>query len=455
MRGDQNRNDAGAEHGTEAGGKSRQQRDQIDRHQEINRPLDDPAPGRRDEKMPLQEGRDRMRLKLDGRHSRTHRRHEYAADPGSGRSDQHDLVAVLFQRDLAARHVVERVLLNGRPAVPVLVEIREHLHRRIRAHPEIADLQRFTRTDLDVLGSQIEASCDDHDRERRVVFIVIGDGERFGADRSVHVGDRVQMPHCGRGGAQTVYDRDFDGAGEERKIAAAALDRERVLAHEFGKGLVGLATRLAEREQQRQHHVARLGETLGELPVGVECALGFPQRRADLKQLRRYAAGRLARICAHRHQPLVGLEKPVDVGQARIELRLGEKNRVADDFGLRVREAFDHLCMDLARPRPATDIVDAALVDRDHGNLVGRGSRRSSDAPIVSEALEGLDQLGPAGREHHERYPQTQKPVFFPEARFGHGLSRLFLLLFNEGGAPSARILRQPPLTHEEQQVTE
>src|SRR5437763_1224482 len=92
---------------------------------------------------------------------------------------------------------------------------------------------------------------------------------------------------------------------------------------------------------------------------------------------------------------------------------------LAYDCGFRVREAFDHLCMDLARPRPATDIVDAALVDRDHGDLVGGGSRRGPDAPVVREALEGLDQLGPAGREHHERHPQTEKPVFFPEARFG------------------------------------
>src|SRR5438132_13844473 len=98
------------------------------------------------------------------------------------------------------------------------------------------------------------------------------------------------MPHGGRGGAQTLPNRDCDGDGEELEIAAATLDRERVLADEFGKGLVGLATRLAKSKQQRQHHVARLGKTLGELPVGVESALGFLQRCADLKELGRYGA---------------------------------------------------------------------------------------------------------------------------------------------------------------------
>src|SRR6266702_8858932 len=255
------------------------------------------------------------------------------------------------------------------------------------------------------------------------------------------------MPHRGSGGTEAINDRYFEAARGSRQLIAAALDRKRVLAHEFRKRLVGLAARLTERKQHRQNHVARLGETLGELPVGVECALGFLQRRADLKQLGRYAAGRRARICAHRREPLVYLEKLVDIDQARIELWLREKNRIADDFGLRVREAFDHLCMDLARPRPATDIVDAPLVDRDHGNLVRRGSRRGANPPVVGVALKGLDKLDPAAREQNERHPQAEEPVFFPEARFGHCLSRLFLLLFNEGMRPEcSRILRPPPL---------
>src|SRR5438445_5767901 len=51
-----------------------------------------------------------------------------------------------------------------------------------------------------------------------------------------------------------------------------------------------------------------------------------------------------------------------------------------------------------------------SLVDRDHGNLVGRGSRRGSNAPIVREPLQTLDQLqlGPAGHEQHERHPETE-----------------------------------------------
>src|SRR5258705_1083197 len=105
--------------------------------------------------------------------------------------------------------------------------------------------------------------------------------------------------------------------------------------------------------------------------------------------------------------------------------------------------------MDFARPRPAADIVDAPVVDGDHGKLSGRGSRRGPNAPMVGEALQALDQLGPAGREQHERHHQTEEPVFLPEARLGHRLPLpLVLIVVERATRPEcSRILRQPPLS--------
>src|SRR5258706_6208 len=139
----------------------------------------------------------------------------------------------------------------------------------IGATREIAGLKRLGGTDLDVLGGQVEAPCHQNGRERRLVFVVVGDGERFGADRAVHVGYRIQVSHRRGGLAQAFHDGDFDGAGKKRQVAAAAFERERVLTHEFGERLVGVAARLAEGEGYRQHHLARPGGTLGELPVDV------------------------------------------------------------------------------------------------------------------------------------------------------------------------------------------
>src|SRR5258707_5902996 len=123
--GNQKRHDTGTEHGSHTGGKSREHRDQIDRDHEIDSPLDDPAPGSRDEKMPLQERGHRVRLKLDGRHRGIHGRYEQAADAGRRRTDQHDFVAILVHRKFTARDIVERIFLERRLAVAILVKIRE------------------------------------------------------------------------------------------------------------------------------------------------------------------------------------------------------------------------------------------------------------------------------------------------------------------------------------------
>src|SRR6266581_4274226 len=92
--------------------------------------------------------------------------------------------------------------------------------------------------------------------------------------------------------------------------------------NEFRERLVGFAAGFAGGEQYRQHHVARLGETPGELPVDIERALGLLERRSDLKQLGRYAAGRRARIGVRRHEAAVGPEKPVFFPEARFGHRL-------------------------------------------------------------------------------------------------------------------------------------
>ena len=65
-------------------------------------------------------------------------------------------------------------------------------------------------------------------------------------------------------------------------------------------------------------------------------------------------------------------KKLVDIAQAWVLLRLKEENRVTHHFGFCRSELVDHIGVNFARPRPATDIRNTLVVNRDDGDLVVR-----------------------------------------------------------------------------------
>ena len=107
--------------------------------------------------------------------------------------------------------------------------------------------------------------------------------------------------------------------------------------------------------------------------------------------------------------------EPVDVREAGVELRLGEEHEVADDLRLAGGEHLGDLGVHVARPRPAADVLDARVVDRDDRDAVGGRAVGRAHAHVVGLALEALDQVGTGEEEKDDRDREAEKPVLRPE----------------------------------------
>ena len=71
--------------------------------------------------------------------------------------------------------------------------------------------------------------------------------------------------------------------------------------------------------------------------------------------------------------------------------------------------------MNLATPRPTTNIVDALVVDGDDRDSIVRILRRGLDTQVVSLALKALQQVAAAEGKQQDGNDQAEKPVRFPE----------------------------------------
>jgi hypothetical protein len=115
-----------------------------------------------------------------------------------------------------------------------------------------------------------------------------------------------------------------------------------------------------------------------------------------------------------------GLDQLADVRHALITLWFGVKHRGGDHLGLGGGKLVHHVGHDFARPRPATDVVQAGLVDRDYGDLVRGRARCGCHTHVIGLALQALQQIAIPQNQHNDADHNTEEPVTLPEVRLLH-----------------------------------
>ena len=134
-----------------------------------------------------------MRQDQHRSHRRRDRRDLHRPHACCGSTDQDDLVAIFFRRDLAAIDIVKRIDREGGAPIAIIVEKTVHLHRAIRCNFLIAQAHSLAQIHLDIFGVEIETLRGQHQRQRRIVLVVITDHQRFGAHCAIDIGDAVQV----------------------------------------------------------------------------------------------------------------------------------------------------------------------------------------------------------------------------------------------------------------------
>ena len=393
----------------------RQQGDQIGGDQQENQQFQPNRPGRGHKEMLGQNRRHGVGGDFDRRQGRRHRCHEAGADTGSGCPDQHDFAGIaLGGVDLAGDHVVKRVDLKRPLVAAILVEKSEHPRTGIGGDRQLAQAQLLAPDDLDVIDPEVERLRRHHQGERGHVTVVVLQQQRLGANRAIRILGLGQVAEPRRHRTQTL-DRKLDLVGGDD--IGALLVNQGELGDEGRQVLVGLAARLPHRQIGRKHHVIGGGETGSELAIGVQCCIGFLQKRAELGEIDarggRVSAAGVGRS-GRRHRLVIGRQQLVDVDQTRVLLRFKELHAVADHLGFRTHQDIGHLGMHFAAPRPAPDVLDAFVVDRDHRDLVIRRLARRGHTPIVGFAFDTAQYLAAVwvGRdEKRQCNDQPQKPI--------------------------------------------
>src|SRR5690606_33506938 len=143
----------------------RQQQDQIQRNEQHRGQLGVRRPGRRREKIFLQNGGHGMRQRQHRRHIGRHRRGEGVADTGGGGADQHNLVAESLGRNAPDQYVHKRRNQKRRLAVAVVIKEVVHLQAGRGGNAQIAERDAFAERNGDVFGPQIQAFGRQRQRE--------------------------------------------------------------------------------------------------------------------------------------------------------------------------------------------------------------------------------------------------------------------------------------------------
>ncbi|EEF27511.1 conserved hypothetical protein [Ricinus communis] len=359
---------AGGDGSAETGFQPRQQHDEVERDQQEDAELGGPPPRRRHEEMLLQDAGQPVCHHLDRGHGRRYRRRIEIADAGRGLADQHDLVAILVERNLAAHDVEEGIDRESRlPALAAVVEA-VHAQTGVGGDVEPAQRHRFAQLHADIVHAQIEALRRDQQRQRRIELVEVRHHQRLYPQAAVAVDRRIEVTNRRRHLAQRLdhAGRDVQRQRRQRLGAGHVLQRHR--AHEIRQRSVRPTLGFAILEQHGQRHVAGLADAGCQQPVGVQRVFRLVQHRGEC--LQRFARRGRLRLTVDRCSAGLAFDRQqlVDVGQPRIDLRFGEENGGADHLGLCLRQPVDHARMHIARPRPATDVVDALLVDRNDGD---------------------------------------------------------------------------------------
>ena len=156
-------------------------------------------------------------------------------------------------------------------------------------------------------------------------------------------------------------------------------------AHHIGwLRLIRAPPRLGNIEEHRQNDVARILQAGGQLAIRVERPLRLAEQGQHFLLLR---VGRRPLGDCGRHQR----HRLGDVAVTRIDLWLEIKNCIADDLGLCRRQLVDQTGMDVPRPRPATQIGNAMVINGDDRNLLRRFAVGQPHGHVVSLALQALE----------------------------------------------------------------
>jgi hypothetical protein len=281
------------------------------------------------------------------------------------------------------------------------------------------------------LDGEVQASRGEHECQRRKLLPVVVDHEGLVARGAVLVDHRGEVADAS-GRRADAFDRNERADAVEESAARAGRAADRVLRHVLRQRRVGLALRwrIARfAEHHRDIDVARFLQRLGQAHVAVQCDGRFDEDLADVAHF----SGRMVRLRGGRGTTdgrhagnvaadrvgirlLVDVEHLVDVREPGILLRLEEEDGVADHLGLGGGELVDQLRLHIARPRPAADVGDGLLVDRDDRDLVAGSLRRHLHAEVIGPALEARDEPGHSSEpEKSECDHQAEKPVGLPE----------------------------------------
>jgi hypothetical protein len=159
-------------------------------------------------------------------------------------------------------------------------------------------------------------------------------------------------------------------------MASADYLPQGVLHHVGGKRLVGVTQGLTHDEGHGQDHVAGGLEARRQDGVGVQGAARFfelaPQGR-DTDTGSGIGGGNL-----------------LDVRESRVELRLGVEHQSAHELGATGSQGVDHFRVDIAGPRPATQVLDALVVDGDDGQAIAGLALGAAHAQVVGDSLQPL-----------------------------------------------------------------
>ena len=346
-----------------------------------------------------------MRNRLGRRQRRVTRRRKGVAHASRCGTNHHDLVSVLACGDLAREHIVERVDGERRTPVAAFVKLRQHHCRFVRLDAQLADLHRLARVELHIAGSQIQAFQRRQQGHRRNRIAVIVDKQGLAPHRAVRVLKLVQMPdRAGR-----VAD-DFNrllatDSGHGKSVLLA----DRTLEGIGGQRFVGIALRVAQRENRGDQNVSGVFHAGSQHSVCVKCQLGL---RNHLCQCR-IAGGLITGSITRRPQKAFHL---ADELQSAVHLGLNKEYGMDDCFGLGSCKLIDQLCMDITRPGPTADIGNALVINGNDRHAVRWLARGAGAGKVVEAPLHRSDQVG-RGIQQQDRHHNghTGKPVCTPE----------------------------------------
>ena len=134
------------------------------------------------------------------------------------------------------------------------------------------------------------------------------------------------MPDCARGSTELRQDSDIQARGRNG-TRTLALHLECMLAQKLGKVPVGLAERLPLVKEHGQHDIPGFTDTFCESAIRIELVFGLFKHRSKFAQL----------LLAGRTEQAVQPIQLIDVWQGRVDLRLREKDGIANDLRLRGR----------------------------------------------------------------------------------------------------------------------